>query len=203
MAPNRPRLNGLVGTLCQTTVSSYKRRGYSMQVRPANAADLERCMRLDRSLTTTHVWRMDEAIGAESVGVTFRRVRVPRPMPLGYPRELDSLYDDWRRDECLLVAREHVTVQGFLLLTVRQPLDGWIKHLVVGSAYRRRGVASLLLDAMAQCARDNGLTRITAVVQSKNDPAIQLLTKCGYGYRGFIDRHFDNGEVGLLYSLYL
>ena len=174
-----------------------------MQVRPANAADLERCLRLDRSLTTSHVWRMDEAIGAESVGVTFRRVRVPRAMPLGYPRDLDSLYEDWRRDECLLVAREHITVQGFLSLTVRKQFDGWIKHLVVGSAHRRRGVASLLLDATAHCAKGNGLSRITAIVQSKNDPAIQLLIKCAYSYRGFIDRHFDNGEVGLLYSLYL
>ena len=174
-----------------------------MKVRQARAADLERCLRLDRSLKTSYVWRMDEEIAADSIGVTFRRLRVPRPMPLAYPRDLDSLYEDWRRDECLLVAHEFITVQGFLSLTVHRQRDGWIKHLIVGNEYRRQGVATRLLAEAAQHGLANGLGRITAVVQSKNDPAIQFLVKSGFAYRGFIDRHFDNGEVGLLYSIHL
>ena len=175
-----------------------------MKVRPANAADLERCRRLDRSLATSFVWRVDETVGADNIGVTFRRVRAPRPLPLDYPRDIDSLYDDWRRDECVLVAYEFVTVLGFVLVTVqRGERDGWVKHLVVGRPHRRQGVATRLLESAAAWALANGLERVTVILQSKNDPGIQLLAKCGYLFRGFIDHHFANGEAGMLYSLYL
>jgi ribosomal protein S18 acetylase RimI-like enzyme len=64
-------------------------------------------------------------------------------------------------------------------------------------------VAAQLLSEAARTAKANGLGRITTIVQCKNDPAVQLLTNCGYEYRGFIDRHFGNGDAGLLYSAYL
>ena len=174
-----------------------------MKVRQATAGDLERCQRLDGSYGTNAVWQMSESVAADTIGVSFRRVRVPRRVSVAYPRDLGDLYEDWRRDECFLVAYDFATVMGFVLMTLQpQQRHGWIKHLIVGPAHRRQGVATLLLDTLSESARRSNVQGITAIVESRNDPAIQLLARRGYGFRGFIDHHFGN-EMGLLYTLHL
>ena len=75
-----------------------------MNIRRANVVDIERCARLDGGYRTQHVWQMDERRESESVGVSFRRVRIPRQITVSYPRAVDALQDDWQRNECFLVA---------------------------------------------------------------------------------------------------
>jgi len=92
-------------------------------------------------------------------------------------------------------------VFGYLDMTVRRwQAQGWIEHLIVQPSYRRQGIATNLLEAARQWARSNGLVSIVAAVQTKNDPAISLLTKLGYTFAGFIDHYFSNGDIGVLYS---
>jgi len=175
-----------------------------MLIRSATIADIERCERLDSTYSTDHIWQMEERITSDSIHVSFRRVRIPRSVQIRDPRAREDLFEVWQHSRCFLVAEEAGQVVGFLNLVVeRRTWQGWIEHLTVHRPYRRRGVASKLLEAAEQWARASELRGITAVVQSKNDPAIRLFPQRGYRFRGFIDRYYRNGDLGLLFCLEL
>ena len=172
-----------------------------MNIRRATVADIERCASLEGSYTTEYVWQMEEAVHADSITVVFRRMRIPRRIEVAYPCGIGDLKKDLLRNECFLVAEEPGMVFGYLDMTVRRwQAQGWIEHLIVQPSYRRQGIATNLLEAARQWARSNGLVSIVAAVQTKNDPAISLLTKLGYTFAGFIDHYFSNGDIGVLYS---
>lgn len=175
-----------------------------MNIRPATIADLDPCERLDGSYITDHVWHMDEAVDLDRVGVTFRRVRVPRRIEVKYPRRTDDLLADWKRSECFLVAHDAGVILGYLDMVVSQRgWQGWIRHFIVHRPYRRQSVGTLLLQGAERWAHGSGLNAITAVVQTKNDPAISFFSKQRYAFSGFIDRYYHNGDIGILYSLRL
>ena len=175
-----------------------------MRIRPATIADIDRCARLDGSYTTSSVWHMEEDNAANLVSASFRRLRLPRRLEIPYPRSVDDLQAHWKRSECFLIADEFITILGYLDLTVNHwQWAGFVEHLIVDCPYRRRGVARRLLQAAAHWGRGSGLTRITAPLQTKNDPAIRLLTSLGYAFSGFIEHYYNNGDVALFYSLNL
>lgn len=184
---------------------SYSRCGdRSVNIRAATIADIPQCERLDGSYVTACVWHMDEANTADSIDVSFRRVRIPRRIQVAYPRTTEALCEDWKRGECFLVAEELGRVFGYLDMTVRHwQWRGCIEHLIVDPSHRRRSLATRLLHAAERWARGSELEAIVAPVQSKNDPAIRLLLHQGYSFCGFIDRYYTNGDVGLCYSLRL
>jgi len=165
-------------------------------------ADIEQCERLDASYTTTSVWQMEEDEASDRVVVSFRRARLPRGMTVRYPGDPAELYPDLQREQCFLVAEELGRVYGYLDLIV-SGLDGqgWIRHMAVHPSFRRRGIGTHMLEAAEQWARENGLSRIVACVQTKNDPAVSLLMRQRYRFSGFIDRHYRNGDIGMLYAL--
>jgi len=175
-----------------------------MNARRATVVDIERCASLEGSYVTDYVWQMDETSTADGISVVFRRVRMPRRMEVAYPRGTEDLKKDLLRNECFLVADEPGMVLGYLDMTVhRWQAQGWIEHLVVQPAHRRRGLATHLLEVARQWARGSNLVAIVTAVQTKNDPAMCLLAKLGYTFSGFVDHYFNNGDIGVLYSLEL
>ncbi|MBC7236469.1 MAG: GNAT family N-acetyltransferase [Chloroflexi bacterium] len=175
-----------------------------MRIRPANLVDIESCQRLDGSYTTDYVWRMEERVGDDTASVTFRRVHIPRQITVAYPRSLDTLPDDWQRRECFLVADDLGRIIGFLdMLVHRWRWRAQVEHLVVDRAYRGRGVASHLLRAAERWARGSQMQSIEAILQNKNDPAIRILQQRGYRFQGFLDDYFENGDIGMVFRLYL
>ncbi len=175
-----------------------------MEVRPATIADIERCKHLDGGYSTGYIWHMDESVRPDEVSVGFRRVRLPRTVEARDPRCDEDLFEVWQNSRCFLVADELGVVLGYLSMVVRRDnWQGWIEHLVVHRPYRRRGVASMLLEGGEVWARSSALRGVTAVVQSKNDPATSLFPQRGYAFRGYIDGYFDSGDLGLVYSLHL
>ncbi|MFO7917704.1 MAG: GNAT family N-acetyltransferase [Anaerolineae bacterium] len=175
-----------------------------MRIRPALLGHLELCERIDGSYTTGYVWQMEEESTPHDVAVTFRRERIPRPIHVSYPQDIESLREDWRRNECFLVAQDAGKVVGYLDMVVRRRnWEGWVNHLVVDAAARRQSVGSLLLNTAQRWARGSELRAIAAVLQNKNEPAIQFFSEQGYSFRGFMDRYYDNGDVGLIYSRFL
>jgi len=175
-----------------------------MNIRPATIADIDQCERLDGSYVTDCVWHMDEATTPDSIGVSFRRTRIPRRVTVPYPRKTQDLSEHWQRGECFLVAGELGVVYGYLDMVVHHwQRQGWIEHLVVHRAHRNRGLATRLLQVAEQWARECKLAAIVAAMQPKNDPAIRLFVERGYAFCGFIDGYYDNGDIGLFYSLHL
>lgn len=53
---------------------------------------------------------------------------------------------------------------------------------VVHEAYRNLGVATCLLEALAQIARERGLSLLTAQVQEDNGPMLAVFRKAGAGF---------------------
>jgi ribosomal protein S18 acetylase RimI-like enzyme len=175
-----------------------------MHIRSANLSDTERCQELDAAYMTDCVWRMEEQANEEMACVTFHRVHMPRQMLVPYPRRLDTLREDWQRHECFLVAEDLGQIVGFLdMLAHRWRWRAQIEHLVVDRAHRGRGVGSRLLLAAKRWARGSQMQAINAVLQSKNDPAISLFRRHGYQFHGFLDDYYDNGDIGIAFTLYL
>jgi len=173
-----------------------------MRIRPATMADIDQCERLDASYTTQCVWQMEEQETQERITVSFRRARLPRGMTVQYPGDAAELYPDLQREHCFLVAEELGRVYGYLDLIISEAgEEGWIKHMAVQPSWRRRGIGTHMLKVAEEWAAENGLRRILVCVQTKNDPAISLLTKRRYAFHGFMDRHYRNGDIGILYAL--
>ncbi|NLX42328.1 MAG: GNAT family N-acetyltransferase, partial [Chloroflexi bacterium] len=146
-----------------------------MEIRAATIADIERCKRLDGGYSTGHIWHMDESVRLDEVLVQLRRVRLPRAIETRDPRCDQDLFEVWQNSRCFLVADEMGVVVGYMSMLVRR--DNWqgeIDHLVVHRPNRRRGVATRLLQAGEEWAQASALQGVMAVVQSKNDPAINL-----------------------------
>jgi GNAT superfamily N-acetyltransferase len=70
-----------------------------------------------------------------------------------------------------------------------QPQTGWLISMWVDPGARRAGVGSALVDAIAELARAEGVTRLLLDVADRNGPAIAL-----YEAKGFT----PNGETGSL-----
>ena len=58
--------------------------------------------------------------------------------------------------------------------------EGFIANVAVGEAYRRRGVASALLEAFIAYARDHGLVLLTLEVRVGNTAAQALYQQYGF-----------------------
>ena len=55
-----------------------------------------------------------------------------------------------------------------------------IEELVVAEAFRRRGIAALLMDAAHHWMRDEGIDETELTVYDFNQPALRLYRKLGY-----------------------
>jgi len=175
-----------------------------MRIRPAMLGDLDLCENLDGSYATSYVWQMEEERTQQGIVVAFRREHIPRRIRVRYPGDTEGLQEDWRRNECFLVALQAGVMLGYLDRIVRRRnWEGWINHLVVDASARRRGVGSLLLNTAQRWARGSELVAITAVLQNKNEPGIEFFSEYGYIFRGFIDEYYGNGDMGLIYTRFL
>jgi ribosomal protein S18 acetylase RimI-like enzyme len=171
-------------------------------IRAASIADVERCQRLDGSYTTGHIWHLDESVRSDEIQVSLRRVHIPRTMEMQDPRLQDDLFQVWQQSRCFMVAEELGVVLGYVSMGVQlETWRGTIDRLAVHRPYRRKGIASLLLEGAERWSRGSELTGVTAIVQSKNDPAMHLFPRRGFSFRGYIDGYFASGDLGIVYTL--
>lgn len=172
-----------------------------MRIRPAELADLNACILLDGSYQTDHVWQMEQREQDGEISISFRQVALPRVVTVAYPAVDAALVTHWQRGDCVLVAELDNEVLGFWDMTALADQGlGWVHHLVVARAYRRRGIGSALLRHGARWAQANGLERMMFVVQSKNYPGICFCQKFGFEFCGFSDRYFGNQDIALLFG---
>ncbi|MBI3287754.1 MAG: GNAT family N-acetyltransferase [Chloroflexi bacterium] len=173
-----------------------------MIVRNAEQADLNRCLALDGSYETEYVWQMQiEEAGAAVQSVSFRTVRLPRPMRVAYPRQPESLLESWERRNRLLVAEEGSLVQGYLDLEIHPwNRTGWINSVVVAKELRRQGLGSALLKAAQRWAEEKRLRQIVLETQTKNHPAISFFQKHGFVFCGYHDRYYANQDIALFFA---
>lgn len=80
--------------------------------------------------------------------------------------------------------------------------EGAITNVAVHPAYRRRGVARLLLTALRRYAAEHGVSRVMLEVRASNEAAIRLYESEGFTKDGVRPRFYTHPtEDAVLYSL--
>jgi ribosomal protein S18 acetylase RimI-like enzyme len=171
-------------------------------IRPAISSDITDLMALDHDYSTDHVWQMSVSRGAEENGISFREVRLPRPMRVAYPRDPGRLADEWTRQAAMFVAEAGEARIGYLVLILGPATGaGWVTDIVVASRQRRQGVATRLLAAAREWCRQRSLTQMFLEMQSKNFPAISLARKLGFVFSGYSDRFYPDQDIAVFFAL--
>ncbi len=175
-----------------------------MNIRSAQARDLDACLALDPSYETDYVWQMETTRPAGAVSIAFRETRLPRTMRVSGTPVRDLVSEHFELGECFLVAEEENVIRGYLDMTAdRWKQIAWLNHLTVASDRRRRGMGSGLLRAGLDWAREQGLSTIMAETSTKNHPASALCQKHGFTFCGFNERYYSNRDIAIFFALVL
>lgn len=171
-----------------------------MRIYRADLHDLAACLALDGSYETDYVWQVTQQAGNGQVITRFRTVRLPRTMRVPYPSWGETLLAHRERGDLVLVAVEAGQVRGYIDQEA-QPDQGiaWLHHLVVAPESRRQGIGTALLLRGLQHARQQALSHVMTVVQSKNYPAICFLERNGFAFCGYNERFYRNLDIGLYF----
>ena len=181
-----------------------------MKIRPAELEDLTACLQFDHSYFTEHVWQMEVHEASSGIGISFRTVRLPRPVLVQYPRDKEALLAAWHRHDCFLVAtagdgdndaKSNPIVGNLTMGAYDWHNTGWLSDLVIAHDRRRRGIATQLLQVGKEWARNAGLRRLTVETQTKNHPALCFLERNGFTFCGYNDRYYANQDIALFFSL--
>ncbi len=175
-----------------------------MNIRPAQARDLEACLALDPSYETDYVWQLETTRHDGAVNVNFRETRLPRTMRVLSIPTRELVLEHFERDGCFLVAEEEGVIYGFLDATAEVWKQlAWINHLTVAPERRRRGVGTALVRASLDWARERGLTTVMVETRTKNHPATALFQKQGFVFCGFNERYYSNRDIAIFFALAL
>jgi len=175
-----------------------------MKIRSAVPADLKQCITLDHHTTTTRVWQMNRREENGAMFLSFHSVRLPRSMRVLYPRDPNQLWNDWRQWDSFMVAEEDGYIHGYVgLLEQATESKAWIRDLVVGRAFRKKGIGSQLLRQAIGWASERDLKQLTIEMQSKNYPAILFCQKHGFQFCGFNEFYYPNRDIALFFTLKL
>ncbi|MDM8526819.1 GNAT family N-acetyltransferase [Anaerolineales bacterium HSG24] len=171
-------------------------------IHTAELVDIELCSQLDMSYTTEYVWQVHARDYDRSINLRFDSVRLPRAMPVDYPRDSAELTSHWQRQACFLVAYNEL---GEVLGFVDGYPEPWQEQLtvlnfVIDRPHRQQGIGTELLKATKQWAVYHGLHRLTVEMQTKNHPAISFFQKHGFEFCGYNEKYYVNGDIALFFS---
>ncbi len=169
-------------------------------IRSATEADLSHCRSFDPSFETEYVWQMDSHSQEGQIVISFRTVRLPRPMKVPYPRDVKQLNAGWNACDAMRVADDNRSAVGYAALAKRGAQStAWVQDLIVTKTARRKGVGSSLLAGVVRWAREEQLAWITIEVQTKNYPAIQFCQRHGFAFCGYNDHYFANQDIAVFF----
>ena len=172
-----------------------------IEIRPAVQQDIPVLVSLDHDYVSDHVWQMDISQDEKDMRINFRQIQLPRSVRVDYPRPPQELLADWQNRSAVLVAVLDGQVIGYASLMLGcAPLTTWVTDLAVLRRLRRQGIASALLLAAQQWARQKSSLRLVLEMQPKNYPAICMAQKLGFDLCGYNDRYYTNHDIALFFA---
>jgi ribosomal protein S18 acetylase RimI-like enzyme len=172
-----------------------------VEIRPVVSGDIPHITSVDHDYTSTYVWQMDLIVEEGQMGINFRHVRLPRSVRVDYPRPFRQLAENWEKRDGLLAAVLSGEIVGYCGLGLSvAPKTTWVTDLAVSRRVRRQGIASTLLLAVQDWAREHATNRIVMEMQPKNHPAYCLSQKLGFDFCGYDDRYYPNRDIGLFFG---
>ena len=175
-----------------------------IEIRPANREDIPHLVNIDHSYKSNYVWQMDLIHDEGQLAVSFREIRLPRPVNVEYPRPGERLLADWEKRTAVLIGILEGEPIGYLSLSEGiAPTTAWVTDLAVAPDCRRQGIASALVLAGQEWATQRRNRRMILEMQSKNQAAIRLAQKLGYEFCGYNDHYYENQDIALFFAQYL
>lgn len=172
-----------------------------IQIRPAIEADIPHLVSIDHHYTSEYAWQMDLVLDESQMAVNFRQIHLPRSVKVEYPRNPQSMLVDWKKRSGLLVALHKEEPVGYISLMLDiAPVTTWITDLVVVRHLRRQGIASALVLAGQDWARQRRTYRLVLEMQPKNHPAYCLAEKLGFAFCGYNDQYYINHDITLFFA---
>jgi GNAT superfamily N-acetyltransferase len=173
-----------------------------ISVRNAISSDIPYLMEMDHGYRSDHVWQMVVRKNRNEISITFREVRLPRPMRVQYPRDASLLADEWILRSGFFVAEREGHAIGYIaFIDGPSPNSAWTTDIVVTHSERRQGVGTKLLQAGVRWGQERGLQRLYMEMQSKNYPAISLARKAGLDFVGYSDSYFPDDDIALFFGI--
>jgi len=172
-----------------------------IEIRPAISADIPALIAIDHHYTSDNVWQMEIQQDESQIAISFREMRLPRSVRVGYPRSPGELADTWTQRSGVLVALLEGEPIGYASLMLElAPLTTWMTDLVVARRLRRQGIASALVLAAQEWAAQHDSHYLVLEMQTKNVPALKLVRKLGFDFCGYNDRYYKNHDIGLFFA---
>lgn len=172
-----------------------------VHIRAVRASDIPLLIQFDHSCDSEYVWQMEMRREAGEVSVAFREIRFPRAVTVTYPRSPALLKEEWNRRGNLLVAEVGEQVVGYLRFDERiATQSAWVTDVVVAPLLRRRGVATALVLAAEEWARERANRRMILEIPARCYPAIALARKLGFEFCGYHDNHFVNQDMVVFFG---
>ncbi len=172
-----------------------------VQIRRALVTDIPILIAINHSCQTEYVWQMDIQREDGQIGAIFREIRLPRSVPVPYPRDASALADAWSRRIGMLVAVINDEVIGYIRMNDQiLPNTAWLTDIVVSGRYRRQGVAMSMILAAQSWAVDRKDKRALIEMPSTNYPMISLARKLGYEFCGYNDQYYESQDIALFFG---
>lgn len=172
-----------------------------LEIRLAQQNDLDQMVTLDHNSTSEYAYKLEVAHDKNNLSHSFQRIRLPRALTLNYPRDEAALMESWTNASAIFVGIVLNQVVAYVALesgklknTVR------VLDLVVRPELRRKGIASGILLASEGWAHNHQSRRILMEIQTRNDPAIQMVRKLGYEMCGYLDQYFPNEDTAVFFD---
>lgn len=113
-----------------------------------------------------------------------------------YPTSVITfLYEKYR--DTFLVADQGGTILGYIA-GITSWREGHIVSLAVLPTWRRKGIASQLVEELYNIFREGGKKRVKLEVRVSNTSAIELYEKLGFEKQKIVKNYYENGEDAVM-----
>jgi ribosomal-protein-alanine acetyltransferase len=94
-----------------------------------------------------------------------------------------------------LIAKSNLDIAGFIIAQIEVEENTEYGHIVtinVAPKFRRKGIATKLLQEIESFLRQRSITQIRLEVREDNNTALKLYNKLDYKTHGKLDRYYGN-----------